>query len=384
MPQLAHSMRSPDDRPTPPSSRRTARWPRSLRVLVEPEAVFAELVASRKGFGALFGFLALELVLIHPLDVAGDAMRLSYGIATGLLAAWQRYVHFALPVGVIVFLLGVVLYYLVRRRRRGLDVWTAASLLAYAWPPHLLLVSLSVLLGHAGLDHPIMPHHAFDPRLLPDWALPLSFLLAFAPSLVLAVRAVRFVLRDAPPAPVAASPARRRLVGGAATALLVLGLSACATRIWSDWGSVRPLLPGDRLPSFRVEGLAVPPLNRVELEHQVVLIDFWATWCPPCRAAMPELEALHRELGGRGFRLVSINGGDEPAAEIRDFAGKLGLSFPVYIDPGGLRHRFRVESLPTAFLVDREGVVRHAYIGTTSASTIRRDVEALLAEPHLH
>ncbi len=351
-------------------------------MLSAPEEVFADVRASGRGFGALFGLLALELLLVHPLPLASHLMRLPHNPAAALLGVWQAYVHYALPAGVGVFMLGLALYYRLRGGERRLEPWAAASLLAYAWTPHLVLVATGVLAAAAGLDHPLLPQHRFGGLQLGAGGLALKAAIAFAPSAYLAARAVRFALGR--PATPFIWAGRGRPIAAAALLLVGAGLAATSQTVWRDWRSVRPLLPGDALPGFAVRGLDAPTLTRAELDHQVVLVDFWASWCGPCVEAMPKLAELHRALAPRGFRLLSINAGDESDDEIRRFVSGRALDFPIYVDDGRLQHRFQVQSLPTAFLVDRHGAVRRAYYGALSAAALRADVEELLDEPDDH
>jgi hypothetical protein len=99
---------------------------------------------------------------------------------------------------------------------------------------------------------------------------------------------------------------------------------------------------------------------------------------------MPHLKQLHRDLSNQGFLLVSVNAGDEQLSRIDSFIRQQGLTFPVFVDDGSLRRRFRVDSFPTAFLVDRHGTVRRVYIGDTSPSSLREHIRELLAEADEH
>jgi thiol-disulfide isomerase/thioredoxin len=137
---------------------------------------------------------------------------------------------------------------------------------------------------------------------------------------------------------------------------------------------------------------ATPPLNlkdmnerAVDLESmrgRVVLINFWATWCEPCREEMPALERLRDKLKGRGFELVTVNYGESSGAVSR-FLDRLKVSLPVLLDT----HKetaisWRVKGLPTTFLVDAQGKARYWSFGEqdwTQGEPFRL-VEALLAE----
>jgi thiol-disulfide isomerase/thioredoxin len=111
-------------------------------------------------------------------------------------------------------------------------------------------------------------------------------------------------------------------------------------------------------------------LTHEQLAGQVALIDFWATWCGPCVASLPGLAQLHRELGPRGLRLVSVNTEPENRESVRAFVKKHELPFPVYVDTGVAQYRFRVSTLPTVMLVDRRGRIRHVHVGATASNTL--------------
>ena len=159
-----------------------------------------------------------------------------------------------------------------------------------------------------------------------------------------------------------------------------LGLGVGAWRVHDQWDSLRPILPGDRVPTFALRDLDGRRITDGSLSGRVTLIDFWATWCRPCVAAIPHLETLHRELGPRGLTLLSVNTEPDNIEGVRAFAHERGLTFPIYVDGGPMQAQFRVQTYPTLLIVDGSRTVRHVHIGSTSVVTLRREVEALLAD----
>ncbi len=355
--------------------------PNVVRVLYSPRDTFRAIAASRTGFGTLFALLAVEFVLARPLSIASHAMRASASPFAGITGLWTELVHFALGPAIGVFAAGIILYYALRfRGPRGLDVWTVASVLAYAWVPHLLMVALGVILAGLGWETAFMPHIGMEEAGLGGAAWLAKGATAFGPSIAYGIIAARTCFEASPDVADQLAPNRARVpvIWGAA-ALLVIATGFTGHRTWRDWRQVRPMLPGDSLPAFALTDLSGHTIQRSDLTGRVLLIDFWATWCPPCVASMPHMEQLHRDFAARGFRLMSINVEPENPTAVRNFVDSGGLTFPVFVDRGNrLQSRFRVQTLPTAFLVDGQGVVQEVYIGATSASRIRRDIEALL------
>ena len=116
---------------------------------------------------------------------------------------------------------------------------------------------------------------------------------------------------------------------------------------------------------------------------KVRIVDFWATWCEPCKDAMPVLDAMARELAPRGLAVYGISI-DEDRAQILEFLQKTPVGFPVLWDKGAVQvSRFDVSYMPVTLLVDRKGIIRHVHQGWDEGRSRRErtEVEALLAEP---
>jgi thiol-disulfide isomerase/thioredoxin len=134
--------------------------------------------------------------------------------------------------------------------------------------------------------------------------------------------------------------------------------------------------------------LAAPDLSGRETDvgamaGKVRVVDFWASWCEPCREALPHLDAMGRELGARGLEVVAVSF-DEDQEQIASFLAKAPVGFPVLWDKGGDRYsaRYEVNQLPTTLVVDRKGVIRLVQEGYSAAKEreTRRAVEKLLDE----
>lgn len=105
---------------------------------------------------------------------------------------------------------------------------------------------------------------------------------------------------------------------------------------------------------FTLNDLQGKPWHLQELRGKVVLVNFWATWCPPCRKEMPDLDALYNKFKDQGFVVLAIS--DEEAAKVSPFIGERKISYPVLLDPGRkINELFQVEGIPKSFVYDREG-----------------------------
>ncbi len=123
--------------------------------------------------------------------------------------------------------------------------------------------------------------------------------------------------------------------------------------------------------------------NQVSLEDyrgKVVMINNWATWCPPCRAEMPELEAYYRAHQHENFVLIGVNSGDKQA-DVANFTAQYGLTFPMWLDYNSeTLAAFKTMALPSSFVIDPTGTVRLAWSGGIDAATLEEYVTPLLRE----
>jgi len=107
-------------------------------------------------------------------------------------------------------------------------------------------------------------------------------------------------------------------------------------------------------PKFTLQDLAGKKWSFSDLRGKVVVVNFWATWCPPCRKEMPDLETLYERFESKGFVVLAIS--DEDAAKVAPFIHERGITFPVLLDPGRkVNKAFIVEGIPHSFVYDRDG-----------------------------
>ncbi len=111
---------------------------------------------------------------------------------------------------------------------------------------------------------------------------------------------------------------------------------------------------------------------------KVVLLDFWATWCGPCQAEIPEFVKLQKRYGGRGLRIVGISLDDDPRP-VRQFYARFKMNYPVALGNARLAESFGgILGLPVAFLIDREGRLRAKHVGQTDAAGFEKEIRGML------
>ena len=144
-----------------------------------------------------------------------------------------------------------------------------------------------------------------------------------------------------------------------AFALLVLGLAAT---IASANAPIKPWT-GGATPPFELSALDGRKIELAALRGRVVLINYWATWCEPCRDEMPAIDRLREKMKGRPFEVLAVNFG-ESEERVSAFVAKLNLSMPILLDPyKNSVEAWKVRGLPMTFLVDARGRVRYWSFG---------------------
>ena len=146
--------------------------------------------------------------------------------------------------------------------------------------------------------------------------------------------------------------------------------------------STKPQAPAFTLPLLDSTGLTGSEVSLSDYQGQVVYLDFWASWCGPCRLSLPALDALYRELGDQGFVVLAVNV-DAYQEDADAFLNSHPVSYPTLRDADStLPKRFAVKGMPTAFLIDRDGRVQHVHEGfrKTDIEPLRRKIMALLEE----
>jgi peroxiredoxin len=160
-------------------------------------------------------------------------------------------------------------------------------------------------------------------------------------------------------------------------------ISALARQVdWDGLGAVvgaGSLPVGQPAPDFTLRSLDGETVRLDDLRGRPVLIEFWATWCPPCRMAMPHIQQMHDRYAGRGLQVLALSTDYDPG-EVRDWLRRNGVSLPVLMCDGQTQMSYRAGSIPRTYLLDGEGTVRFASTGFSEASMadLEEEIRALL------
>ncbi len=121
---------------------------------------------------------------------------------------------------------------------------------------------------------------------------------------------------------------------------------------------------GDRAPEFHLKTIDGGSVSLADLRGKVVMVHFWATWCPPCVGELPTLDRLYRTLTGKDFMMLAVSVDEGGAGAVAPFMKQNKLSLPVLLDPGGeVARLYGTFKFPETYIVDRNGVVRFKAIG---------------------
>lgn len=144
---------------------------------------------------------------------------------------------------------------------------------------------------------------------------------------------------------------------------------------------------GVEAPGFTASTVDATPKPKTLTDYrgQVLVLNLWATWCIPCRTEMPSIEALYKELGPKGLKVVAVSVDEEGMQEkIRDFAKEFGLTFEILHDAAGVMQGiYRTTGIPETFVIGKDGVIRKKWVGADDWNSPgnKRLLEQLLAEP---
>ncbi len=170
-----------------------------------------------------------------------------------------------------------------------------------------------------------------------------------------------------------------RLMAILASAAVIGGLlfAFAPESLWHS-ASIKPASKRAAAPSISLADINGQAWNLEQHRGNVVLVNFWATWCPPCRAETPGLVHVANELGPRGLDVVGISL-DETKDVVPPFVSSYKIPYPIVMGEGS-PITAGINSIPTTLLIDKQGRIAKRYEGAVSESTLERDITQLLAE----
>ena len=161
---------------------------------------------------------------------------------------------------------------------------------------------------------------------------------------------------------------------------LILLTSTFSTASSTSVGENAPAKVDFPAPDLDLHDIMGNPVSLKDYRGQVMLVNNWATWCPPCRQEMPILDAYFRDHRHQDFVIVAIDAGD-PATMVVDFVNRYEMSFPVWVDPSSSAlSSFRNNYLPSSYLIDKKGQVVMVWSGAVSRASLEQNISPLLKD----
>ena len=172
-----------------------------------------------------------------------------------------------------------------------------------------------------------------------------------------------------------------------ALSLIAAILWTVASRVPSAVGAPLSSSPSPRegffAPDFALDTLQGEQVRLSDLRGKIVVVNFWTTWCPPCRAETPALETSYESYQDSDVVVLGVNLTDQDSLpEVESFVQEFGLTYPILLDrDGAVGLMYQLSGLPTTFFISREGIIRTVVVGGPMSETfIRSKIEALLKE----
>jgi peroxiredoxin len=165
---------------------------------------------------------------------------------------------------------------------------------------------------------------------------------------------------------------------------LICLLSGCssAPTVSVRAASVKPDKERKAAPEFTLKDADGKTVRLSDYNGKVVLLDFWATWCGPCKIEIPWLKEFQRKFRDRGFEIIGVSMDDEGWQVVKPFVAELGINYRIVIGDDTTAQLYGgVDALPTTFVIDREGKIAAVHVGLTSKGEIEHGIEQVLGAP---
>jgi peroxiredoxin len=164
------------------------------------------------------------------------------------------------------------------------------------------------------------------------------------------------------------------------TRLLLTVLSVCIACVFliillekdkdSTLRATKPIQPGLEVPNFAFPDMSGKQISLSDHRGKVVLVNVWATWCPPCRQEMPSMQRLYEKFKGKNFEILAVSIDSEGREAVAPFMRKLHLTFPALLDPGEtIIPLYGITGVPESFIVDKDGILVEKIVGPINWAT---------------
>jgi peroxiredoxin len=154
-------------------------------------------------------------------------------------------------------------------------------------------------------------------------------------------------------------------------------VGVCKNLLFGNTGTPRPL---GQAPDFILQDSAGHNIRLSDYRGKNVLVNFWATWCPPCKAEIPLLEEVERDYSNQGLVVIGVSMDESGWSSVRPFMGAMKINYPVVLGSEALSGQYGVIGLPTTFLIDREGRIAVTHPGVLSKSDVDNKITQLLGQ----
>ena len=162
--------------------------------------------------------------------------------------------------------------------------------------------------------------------------------------------------------------------------VIVVALAACTTQI-PEGKDVRLVGVRNKAPEFSLRGADGAPVHLADYKGKVVLVNFWATWCGPCKVEIPWFVEFQRTYKDRGFTVLGVSMDEDGWDAVKPYVARRKINYPTVLATESLRMMYGgVSSLPTTFIVDKDGRIAATHVGLVNKTTYQRAIEQLLAD----
>jgi peroxiredoxin len=148
--------------------------------------------------------------------------------------------------------------------------------------------------------------------------------------------------------------------------------------------TAKMIQPGFKVPSFTLPDINGKEVSLSDQRGKVVLVNVWATWCPPCRREMPSMQRLYEKFKGKNFEILAVSIDSEGREAVEPFMRKMNLTFPALLDPGEtIRSLYGITGVPESFIIDQQGILVEKIIGPINWATpeVFRFIQDLILKP---